>query len=350
MNNIENDILKNTINEIVKYKVEPFIYDTFLLNSKKYDRWMPIKILFEKKDKDKQTTCRSIDLIIGTEVLITLPFFLIEDNKQEYKKEVYVDSYELLLNELNFDGVYPKLLNTQVVQLRVNDTENVRRAYVVNQYIIQANTSHVHQQQCLYEPLFDIVTPNDKKTMNTYEITACINGFCIYTEAKIHKIRVCLNNVTIFESSGMLVDLVVKKLKTNHYYVPLNRETVIYNLNTHTSLNCVNNMITIEIVSDTIIKKLGIYILTLNGFEYNQMRLYKLLNNKFTKIPLEYKEYKKELCPITRTCINKLDMYMICNTCDYGYHLKDIKQWLKDNRVCPMCRSEWTDFNTYVNQ
>ena len=60
----------------------------------------------------------------------------------------------------------------------------------------------------------------------------------------------------------------------------------------------------------------------------------------------------KLTCSITQCEIDINDRYMSCVQCSNNYMEESIKNWFihrPDRKSCPMCRTNWTDFNVYIN-
>jgi hypothetical protein len=59
------------------------------------------------------------------------------------------------------------------------------------------------------------------------------------------------------------------------------------------------------------------------------------------------------ICLINHEPIRENEKYMECTSCNKKYFEVAIKHWLNmreiNNRTCPNCRCQWTDFNTYLN-
>jgi hypothetical protein len=59
---------------------------------------------------------------------------------------------------------------------------------------------------------------------------------------------------------------------------------------------------------------------------------------------------KNDECPISNISFIPNCTYCICSTCKYNIDADTLKECFKFNdKKCPMCRSEWTDFNIYKN-
>lgn len=58
---------------------------------------------------------------------------------------------------------------------------------------------------------------------------------------------------------------------------------------------------------------------------------------------------EKKICCITYEEISLNSRYMICSECNNNYSEESLKQWFIITRQCPMCRSDWTDYNIYIN-
>ncbi len=91
------------------------------------------------------------------------------------------------------------------------------------------------------------------------------------------------------------------------------------------------------------------------------------MNDMFTDCPIDniYKPIKKTFCdtfmivnkiiegdnecPIALELIDKNDKYLSCETCYKNFKDDIIELWLKENKNCPYCRSQWTNKIIYIN-
>lgn len=53
--------------------------------------------------------------------------------------------------------------------------------------------------------------------------------------------------------------------------------------------------------------------------------------------------YKFKQCPISKEGFNTGDEFAQCKNCHSVYHYHHLRDWLKSNRSCPMCRKELTE-------
>lgn len=44
----------------------------------------------------------------------------------------------------------------------------------------------------------------------------------------------------------------------------------------------------------------------------------------------------------------RVNIYITCCTCSYHFHISVYDQWIKTNKTCPQCRSEWKGVDKYV--
>jgi len=58
---------------------------------------------------------------------------------------------------------------------------------------------------------------------------------------------------------------------------------------------------------------------------------------------------EKKICGITLEEIQTVQKYMSCLECGNNFNEISIKIWLTNSRTCPSCRSNWCDFNVYIN-
>jgi hypothetical protein len=79
------------------------------------------------------------------------------------------------------------------------------------------------------------------------------------------------------------------------------------------------------------------------------------LNNN-NIIPINIEKYKilnkkcnKPECRISLEVINENSKYFECLDCNNCFAEEIMKLWLTENKICPMCRKNWTNFNIYIN-
>lgn len=58
---------------------------------------------------------------------------------------------------------------------------------------------------------------------------------------------------------------------------------------------------------------------------------------------------EKKICGITLEEISTVEKYMSCLECLNNFKEQPLRQWLTQRRTCPSCRSNWCDFNVYIN-
>jgi hypothetical protein len=60
------------------------------------------------------------------------------------------------------------------------------------------------------------------------------------------------------------------------------------------------------------------------------------------------------ICPIRFEPIEEYDIYMNCTCCKKNFFEDELREWLLpkslSNKTCPSCRSQWTDYNMYINR
>lgn len=59
---------------------------------------------------------------------------------------------------------------------------------------------------------------------------------------------------------------------------------------------------------------------------------------------------KNTECPISYEEIKYGDKYFICTNCKYNFIEQAILTHLTRNKLCPMCRSTWSDYCVYINK
>jgi hypothetical protein len=58
---------------------------------------------------------------------------------------------------------------------------------------------------------------------------------------------------------------------------------------------------------------------------------------------------ERKTCGINLEEIQTVQKYMSCAECGNNFNEISIKIWLTNSRTCPSCRSNWCDFNVYIN-
>jgi hypothetical protein len=76
--------------------------------------------------------------------------------------------------------------------------------------------------------------------------------------------------------------------------------------------------------------------------------------NIFKGTIIRKKIIEDNICPIRFEPIEEYDIYMNCGCCKKNFFEEEIREWLLPksllNKTCPNCRSQWTDYNMYVNR
>ena len=76
--------------------------------------------------------------------------------------------------------------------------------------------------------------------------------------------------------------------------------------------------------------------------------------NMFSGAMIRKKIIEDNICPITFEPIEEYDIYMNCTCCKKNFFEDEIRRWLHpkslQNKTCPNCRSQWSDYNMYINR
>jgi hypothetical protein len=76
--------------------------------------------------------------------------------------------------------------------------------------------------------------------------------------------------------------------------------------------------------------------------------------NMFSGTMIRKKIIEDNICPIRFEPIEEYDIYMNCTCCKKNFFEDELRQWLLpkslQNKTCPNCRSQWTDYNMYINR
>ena len=59
---------------------------------------------------------------------------------------------------------------------------------------------------------------------------------------------------------------------------------------------------------------------------------------------------KNSECPVSYIKFEDNCLYYTCNVCEYNIDADTLKQWIKNNKTCPMCRSEWNNYTIFINK
>jgi len=211
------------------------------------------------------------------------------------------------------------------------------------------------------------IQPMNSNTVNI-EFNHCTNGFFIEIEniSSLQNLELRLNSLTRLNYNPIQLQLYCKKINDNMLYLPLN--SVLDNL-FDPSLNGALNMsridnISLKCTSSQEIRNINIYSITHNmlmysegsgylkwmnwGFQYELPRINNLVLNMNNEI-INKPYILNDNCPISLTPISQNDLYMECDECHKCFHLEGIKTWLTNNNTCPICRTFFSNVNTYRN-
>jgi hypothetical protein len=76
--------------------------------------------------------------------------------------------------------------------------------------------------------------------------------------------------------------------------------------------------------------------------------------NMFSGAMIRKKIIEDNICPIRFEPIEEYDIYMNCTCCKKNFFEDELRQWLLpkslQNKTCPNCRSQWSDYNMYINR
>ena len=97
-----------------------------------------------------------------------------------------------------------------------------------------------------------------------------------------------------------------------------------------------------------------------NGnYEYHIPMSSPSLNTDLVPIPIlkpfihkSITDKDKTICCITHDNIDSGKHYMSCNKCHNNFNEEPLRHWLNllmSKRLCPMCKTLWEDFHTYIN-
>jgi len=211
------------------------------------------------------------------------------------------------------------------------------------------------------------IQPMNNNTVNI-EFYHCTNGFFIEIEniSSLQNLELRLNSLTRLNYNPIQLQLYCKKINDNMLYLPLN--SVLDNLfdpslNGTLNMSRIDNM-SLNCTSSQEIRNINIYSITHNmlmyfegagclkwvngGFQYELPRINNLVLNMNNEI-INKPYILNDNCPISLTPISQNDLYMECNECHKCFHLEGIKTWLTNNNTCPICRTFFSNVNTYRN-
>ena len=76
--------------------------------------------------------------------------------------------------------------------------------------------------------------------------------------------------------------------------------------------------------------------------------------NMFSGTMIRKKIIEDNICPIRFEPIEEYDIYMNCTCCKKNFFEEELRKWLLpkslQNKTCPNCRSQWRDYNMYINR
>jgi hypothetical protein len=177
---------------------------------------------------------------------------------------------------------------------------------------------------------------------------------------KVNSIKLSFNNHTRFEYDKTMIELFTKKINEDLIYINLddtNWDDFIF----HGAAN-LSRLDTVQLkINSDIEQHISIKILTPNVLKYTSdvagLQWVYTPNNCSNIIhtplylPIAKKLIGDTLCPIEYEHIGENDKYKTCTTCKKNFGEESINIWLKTNsaKICPLCRSTWTNFTTYIN-
>ena len=183
-----------------------------------------------------------------------------------------------------------------------------------------------------------------------------------------------------------LVKMKCVKLNQNLLYFPLNYEKSYIDRNREDFeglLDLINDGLKCEIIIkfDNMQSKICVYNLSVGILNYTAGMAYVSSFNYFTHDYIEFNEnmcneileiikkinlndsnlikinkpitnINKLMCNITLENIKIDEEYMCCFQCNNNFNANSLKEWLnksKNTNKCPSCRSNWCNFNVYIN-
>lgn len=180
---------------------------------------------------------------------------------------------------------------------------------------------------------------------------------------KVNSIKLLFNGQTRLEYDKTMIELFTKKINEDLIYINLDDT----NWDDFTFYGAANlsqlETITLKINSD-IEQHISIKMLTPNVLKYmngltglqwtyspNNSTIYNNVSNIPPSLPIPKKIEGLVLCPIDYEHIGENEHYKTCTICKKHFKNESIDKWLETNNTksCPLCRSTWTDFTTYIN-
>jgi hypothetical protein len=256
---------------------------------------------------------------------------------------------------------------------------NIEEIQLVSKCIFLDNDERKHlAQNPQSKHIFQLQSTKINNIQNNFikiniEHSLCTNGFFIETNNidNIKKLNILLNyhNFRLFDDID--IQLLTKKINENLFYIPLSNSYNWFDKNLNGALNMSKiDSITFDINFSNIPEFFNIYNITHNELRYmgglagikyisgslnNNFSIDKNNNNVvvktnyFDKFIITNKICNKPECRISLEQINENDKYFECLDCNNCYGEEIMKLWLTENKICPMCRKYWNNFNIYIN-
>lgn len=334
----------NTVSTNFEYILN---YDT--LEDDYVCNWLPAYIILYWIDRYEDIKVDSFQLSINNELLLDIPYFLFIRHAEMDNNIIYTLPFEFF----HFTGLY--LSNEKdTISIELKNAINIDRIELVQEKTILYKETISKYTDELFQLLHkDIFFDNQQKsnTIKTNMKLKCnINGIYVYSKEKIKNISVLLDEeCKLIDFDETLLECRMEEMSSHFYCIPFNREL---SMDTYTWFTLNNNRITIKLETFYPISSISFYFFTDMMIEYKfNQHILKKKDNWIELVGYSISSSKKydDICPITREYIEQGDKFMLCEQCNYGFHLHAINIWFKNHTNCPMCRNSWKNFRIYKN-
>jgi hypothetical protein len=341
-----------------------------------------------------KTICHKIcfEMTIGGQIILNIPLRFMM-NLKEY--EICDNKFYITIPfEMFCDDIRLIALPYHDTVFRLTNTENNFRSckliskgvFYDNNLRIPMSRDHEHIIQCLESTEILCSNENQFSQFNyNMNFKGLHKGFFIESENvdQINEISLSLNGAQRLLYNRFLVRTKCIKINQHLLYLPLNYDKS-YTDRSNTGfegalnlsridvsklnikLDCPQSKICIYGLGSTILRYMS-GMAGLSSYSYNMLHEHK----EYTESGIYYQvaplptihierppiyrpitNNNKLTCSITQCEIDINDRYMSCVQCSNNYMEESIKNWFihrPSTKNCPTCRTNWTDFNVYIN-
>ena len=307
-----------------------------------------------------------VNLLYGGNIINTFPMFfcneLCDEKKEINDKIIYNIPWNILFEKnLISVGMYGYTFEIKTKDNTICEAILYQKNFY---YPAQMRASLVQNTQ--FNKMKNINGKNTKleEGVNVIEMNqrnGLVKGFFFLFDnfEEIKQISFYICGHTRFSYNKFQIELFSKKISNNLVYIGLDLDNGYDNDNYNGALN-LNGISDVKFEIESLSKQnSSIFFFTPNvlktlsgccgllftyssGFEIEKEIIIKIINKIIEG---------DNLCPIEHMEIEKGEKYMSCNTCKKNFMEENIKIWLnmKITKICPHCRSNWSNFQVYIN-